>query len=155
MASAGVVATSGRVFRMASKTPDKFGARNGFISDVNLVQSNTPADDNGATKLGNLSNPIIQVGGVVYKIAEFSQLLIAQTLSIKDPNNDLVKSDITSVKTHLGTLLTNESYCTFTHSNGLTSWQFSFSFGGSNNTPNIIDTSNTSSTSSFTYLDIT
>jgi hypothetical protein len=155
MSSAGVIATSGRVFRMASKTPDKFGARTGFFSDVNLVQSNTPADDNGVTKLGNLSNPIIEIGGVVYNIASFSQFLTSQTLSIKDPNNDLVKSDITSVKTHLGTLLTSESYCSSTHNNGYTLWSFLTVFGGATNPPNIFDPLLTSSTSSFSYLVIT
>lgn len=155
MANAGIVSTSGRVFRMASKTPNKFGATYGFLSDVNLVQSNTPADDNGVTKLGNLSNPIMQIGGVVYNIASFSQFLVSQTLTIKDPNNDLIKSDITSIKTHLGTLLTSESYCSQTHNAGNTLWTFNFVFGGSNNPPIIIDTTNTSSTSSFTYLDIT
>jgi len=155
MSSTGIIATSGRVFRMASKTPDKFGARTGFISDVNLVQSNTPADDNGATKLGNLSNPIIQVGGVVYKISSFAQFATSQTLTIKDPNNDLVKSDITSVKTHLGTLLTSESYCTSTHQNGFTNWFFNFVFGAATNPPIIIDQLLTSSTSSFSYLEIT
>ena len=155
MSSAGVIATSGRVFRMASKTPDKFGARKGFISDVNLVQSNTPADDNGVTKLGNLSNPIIEIGGVVYNIASFSNFGIIQTLSIKDPNNDLVKSDITSVKTHLGTLLTSESYCTSTHNNGFTLWSFIFTFNAATNPPIVFDPLLTSSTSSFSYLEIT
>jgi len=155
MSSAGVIATSGRVFRMASKTPDKFGARTGFLRDVNLVQSNTPADDNGVTKLGNLSNPIIEIGSVVYNITGFVHFAVTQTLTIKDPNNDLVKSDITSIKTHLGTLLTSESYCSSTHNNGYTLWSFILTIGGSNNPPIIIDPLLTSSTSSFSYLEIT
>lgn len=160
MASAGVVATSGRVFRMASKTPDKFGARSGFFSDGlnNHIQSNTPSDDNGATKLGNLSNPFIEVNDVQYLIAGFSQFATTQSLSVVDANGDLDKSDITSIKTHLGTLLTSESYCNFiNNANGGNNsvWSFLYYFNQATNPPIIIDTLNTSSTSSFTYLDIT
>lgn len=154
MNSTGTIATSGYTIRMASKTPDKFGARNGFIADTNLVQSNTPADDNGATKLGNLSNPIIRIGGVVYNISAVSQFNVNQFLTLKDPNADLVQSDVTSIKTRFGTILTSAPYTGFSHNNGFSTWTFTFVFGGVS-PPNIFDPLLTSSTSSFSFLEIT
>lgn len=154
MNSTGTIATSGYTIRMASKTPDKFGARNGFISDANLVQSNTPADDNGATKLGNLSNPILRIGGVVYNISAVSQFGINQFFTLKDPNADLVQSDVTSIKTRFGTVLTSASYTGFSHNNGFSTWTFAFVFGGAS-PPNLFDPFLTSSTSSFSFLEIT
>lgn len=155
MASAGVVATSGRVFRMAQKSPTKAGAVHGFMSNSG-TQSNTPADDNGLTLLGNLSNPYHTINGVSYRINSFSQSLVSQILTINDPNGDLVETDIATISTHLGTIdRAVHNYSFQSIGNGVATWFFQFVFGSSTNPPIIIDTSNTSSTSSFTYLDIT
>lgn len=154
MASEGVVATSGRVFRMAQKSPTKAGAVHGFMSNSG-AQSNTPADDNGLTLLGNLSNPYHTINGVSYRINTFTNSLVSSIFTINDPNGDLVETDIATISTHLGTIDRAAHNSSFQNSAGVASWFFQFVFGSSTNPPIIIDTTNTSSTSSFTYLDIT
>ena len=105
-----IAATAPRIFRIGSKTPDKFGARIGFFHSAGTDQAASDGStDNGSTILGNMQNPTVVINGVTHRIFQVSTFTTVTSFVMENPSHSLGQTDITSITTRNGTLTTSSA----------------------------------------------
>tara|TARA_Y100000361_G_scaffold30392_1_gene25237 strand:+ start:143 stop:637 length:495 start_codon:yes stop_codon:yes gene_type:complete len=102
----GIIGASAEKIIRSDFFGDKAGNAQGFAvsSSDNFVQAATDGSGTlSVTRLGNLSNQFITIGGQLCQIVRFSSFLVDTQLSIVCNDSDLSQTDISSVTTTLGT----------------------------------------------------